>query len=77
MVRIHESGYGGEKLTVDSYQNGLGYSVSFGEAGSPMRNIYLQGGDAARLRNDFDVMGCNEPEKPTRDIWLALLDPYL
>lgn len=75
-VNIHESGTGSEKFQVDSYYNGLAYNFSFGQAGTPMRNIFLQGDDAVSIRDDFDAWESREPEKPNRDIWLALIDPY-
>lgn len=76
-VTIHESGHGADKLQVISYGNGLAYAFNFGEAGGPMRNIYLQGEDAADLRDEFDAIEAREPERLTRDIWDSLLDPYL
>lgn len=76
-VSIHDSGQGGGRLRVDSYFNGLAYNFSFGEAGSPMRNIYLQGDDAAHIRAEFDAWENREPEKPSRHIWLEILGPYL
>ena len=77
VVKIHSSGAGADKFEVTSYGNGLGYNFSFGEAGAPMRNVYLQGDDAAQIREKFDAWEEREPEKLTRDIWLDLLDPYL
>lgn len=74
---IHKSGNGADKLEVTSYHNGLSYNFAFGEAGSPMRNVYLQGDDASQIRDEYDAWEEREPEKPCRDIWLALLDPYL
>ena len=76
-VNIHTSGQGSEKLAVDSYYNGLAYNFSFGEAGSPMRNVYLQGDDAAYTRERFDHWEAKSPDKPTREIWLTLIDDYL
>lgn len=76
-VTIHKSGAGADKFEVVSYGNGLAYNFMFGEAGSPMRNVYLQGDDALQIRDEFDAWEEREPEKLTRDIWLDLLDPYL
>jgi hypothetical protein len=76
-IRIHESGRGCKKITVDSWYNGGAYNVSFGEAGSPMRNIYFQGDDAIAIRDEFDALETAEPETLSRDLWLRVLDPYL
>lgn len=76
-VTIHKSGTGGEQFTVDSYHNGLAYNFSFGCAGTPMRNVYLQGDDAAQIRDEFDALESDDPERESRDIWLELIDPYL
>jgi hypothetical protein len=77
MITIHKSGAGGEKLQVDSFYNGRAYSVSFGEAGSPMRNLFFQGDDATVLRDEFDTLDELNPEILTRDLWLRVLDPYM
>lgn len=76
-VTIHESGAGAERLEVVSYGNGLSYDFRFGQAGSPMRNVFLQGDDALQIRDEFDAWEEREPEAPPRDIWLNLIDPYL
>jgi hypothetical protein len=76
-VTIHDSGTAGDRLQVDSWFNGLAYNFHFGEAGSPMRNVYLQGDDATAIRDEFDAMEGANPEMESRDIWLTLLDPYL
>lgn len=76
-VTIHDSGDGSERIRVDSYFNGGAYNVSFGQAGTPMRNVFLQGDDAAEFRDQFDAWETREPETPSRDIWSALIDPYL
>lgn len=76
-AKIHESGEGSDKLTVDSYWNGAAYNFSFGQAGTPMRNVFLQGDDAAQIRAEYDTREAQEPETLCRDIWLDLLDPYL
>lgn len=74
---IHTSGTGSEKLTVDSYYNGAAYNFNFGCAGSPMRNVFLQGDDALQIREDFDRWETECPKKATREIWQELIDPYL
>jgi len=76
-ITIHDSGEGAERLRVDSYDNGTAYNVSFGEAGSPMRNIYFHGDHATALRETFDAIEAINPDKPTRDVWFDALDPYL
>lgn len=76
-IVIHRSGKGADKLEVTSYGNGTAYNVAFGEAGSPMRNVYLQGDDATQLRDAFDAMENAKPDMLTRDVWLEVMDPYL
>lgn len=76
-VTIHKSGTGGDKFVVDSYYNGGAYNFSFGGDGSCLRNIFLQGDDAAEIRKEFDLWRNVEPKKPYRDIWLSLIDLYL
>lgn len=76
-VTIHESGTGADKFTVNSYFNGLAYNFSFGQAGTPMRNIYVQGDDASAMRAEFDGMEETFPHMKSRDIWITILDPYL
>lgn len=76
-VTIHESGHGADKLQVISYGNGLAYAFNFGEAGAPMRTVFLQGEDATDMRDEFDAIEAHEPERLSRDIWDSLLDPYL
>ena len=76
-VTIHESGRGPNALRVDSWHNGSAYAIHLGGAGSPMRSLFMQGDDAIELRASFD--GAEEfwPEKPTREIWLHTVEPYL
>ena len=76
-ITIHKSGTGSEKLQIDSFYNGGAYNVSFGEAGSPMRNLFFQGDDALQLRDDFDAMESANVEISAREIWLRAIDPYL
>lgn len=76
-VMIHQSGIGAEALSVVSYGNGLAYLLKFGSAGNPSRDLYLQGDDATAFRDEFDAMETANPEMPSRDIWLAVSDPYL
>lgn len=76
-VTIHDTGHGGDRFKVDSWFNGLAYNFHFGEAGSPMRNVYLQGEDATAIRDEFDNIESQDPDRESREIWLALLDPYL
>ena len=76
-ITIHDSGNGGDRIKIDSIGNGLNYAVCFGEAGSPMHNLYFQGEDAIAIRNEFDAMESANPEMATRDIWFTVLDPYL
>ena len=74
---IHTSGTGSEKLTVDSWHNGLAYNVQFGEAGSTMRNVFIQGEDAETLRGNVDDWEGREPETSCREIWLESVSHYL
>ncbi len=76
-ITIHKSGTGSEKLKVDSFYNGGAYNVSFGEAGSPMRNLFFQGDEATILRDEFDTLEQLNPEISAREIWLRVVDPYL
>jgi len=76
-VTIHDSGKAGDRVRVDSYGNGTAYNISFGEAGAPMRNLFFQGDDATALRDEFDQHENARPSMLTRDVWLAVLDPYL
>lgn len=76
-ITIHQSGIGADKLAINSIGNGLAYNVCFGEAGSPLRNIFFQGDDATHLRDEFDAAEQAFPEVDTRDVWLRVLDPYL
>ena len=73
-VTIHESGSGADKVKVDSYWNGAAYNISFGEAGSPMQNIFFQGEDALELRYVFEDI---DEATPDREAWLEAVDPYL
>lgn len=77
IVTIHESGQGSDKLTVDSWGNGWGHAIQFGEAGSPMRTLWFQDEDSTILRDEFDAMETARPNVSTREIWLDVLDPYL
>lgn len=76
-VVIHTSGRGGDKLEITSYGNGAAYNVAFGEAGSPMRNLFFQGDDATQLRDEFDAMENKFPRMSSRKVWFKVLDPYL
>ena len=76
-VTIHESGQGADMLRVNSLGNGRAYAIEFGEAGAPMRNLFFQGDDATDLRARFDIIKSRRADKPTRDIWLSLLDEHL
>lgn len=76
-IIIHTSGVGADKLEVVSHGNGLAYCFNIGEAGAPMRNVFLQGDDALQMRDEFDALEEIEPDTPSREIWLRLLDPYL
>lgn len=76
-IDIHASGYGADRFRVTSYGNGTAYAFHFGEAGSPMRTLFLQGEDATRIREEYDAAETRNPETPCRDHWLAVLDPYL
>lgn len=76
-ITIHKSSAGGDKLVVDSIGNGLALAFYFGEAGSPMRTVYFQGDDAFQIEAEFDAMENAFPDKPTRDVWLDVLEPYL
>ena len=76
-VIIHESGSGRDKFRVLSYGNGFAYNFEFGEAGSPIYNIFLQGDDAIDVCNMFDSLEKNEPETDSRNLWMRVIDPYL
>lgn len=76
-VVIHSSGHGGDKLEIISYGNGTAYNVAFGEAGSPMHNLFFQGDDASLISDEFDSIETAFPHMETRDVWLSVLDPYL
>lgn len=76
-VVIHSSGQGGDKLEITSYGNGTAYNLTFGEAGSPMRNLFFQGDEASLIRDEFDSIETAFPQMETRDVWLSVLDPYL
>ena len=77
-ITIHESGNGGDKLQIVSHGNGLAYTVHFGCAGYPMRTMFFQAGeDSTRLRDEFDCAESFWPERPTREIWFHVLDPYI
>lgn len=77
MIVIHQSGEGADKFIVRSYHNGLSLNFEFGAAGSPMRNVFLQGEDASRIREEFDEQEKTFPDKESRQVWLDLIDPYL
>ena len=76
-VTIHSSGHGGEKFEVVSHGNGIAYDFRFGEAGSPMRNVFLQGDDAAIVRDHFDELEEMYSDEDTRELWLKAVDGYL
>lgn len=76
-VTIHVSGHGADRLEVVSYGNGLAYDFRFGEAGAPMRNVFVQGDDAQETRDAFDTAEEREPEADSRDLWLSVIDQYL
>ena len=76
-IPIHTSGHGAAHLRVDSYHNGAAYNVSFGEAGSPMLNVFLQDDDAAQFRADWDAAEADDPERETAEIIRHLLDDHL
>lgn len=76
-VTIHDSGKGGERVRVESIGNGLAYAAYFGEAGSPVCNLYFQGEDASQIRDEIEALEHANPERLTRDIWLSVLDQYL
>lgn len=76
-VTIHQSGAQAGKFQVVSYGNGTAYAFQFGEAGSPMRTLFLQGDDASQIRAEFDAIEAANPDTLTRDAWLEVLDPYL
>ena len=74
-VEIHDTGAGANRMRVTSHGNGFAYSVSFGEAGSPMRDIFVQGDDAIELRHAYDA--AETVGLSCRDAWLAAVDPHL
>lgn len=76
-VTIHDSGTGANRLRVDSEFNGLNLNVRFGEAGSCMSNVYLQGDEAAAFRAEYEAREVARPHAPCRDHWLAVVEPYL
>lgn len=74
VVTIHRN----DSFRVDSYGNGIGYAIQFGSAENPpMRTLWFQGDDAARVRDDVEACETANPEMPTRDVWERVLDPYL
>lgn len=77
IITIHDSGEGSDRFRIDSWYNGGSYNFRFGQAGSPMRNLFLQGDDATQIRDAFDHLETLKPDTPTRDVWLEILDPYL
>ena len=76
-VTIHRSGESSDCLRVDSCHNGAEYAVHFGAGTGPFRTLFFQGDDAADLRASFDALEEREPETPSRDHWLTVLDPHL
>lgn len=76
-IMIHNSGTGADRLEVVSYGNGTAYAFNFGETDAPMRDLFLQGDDALRIREEYEVAENANPDRDCRNIWLDLLDPYL
>ena len=76
-ITIHRSGEGADALSVDSYNNGWGYAIHFGEAGSPMLTRWFQDEDALTIREAYDALETAQPDTPCREHWLTVLDPYL
>jgi len=61
-------------FTVDSYSNGTAYNVCFGEAGTPMRNVFVQGGDAVELSDRIEAMECVAPTMAYVDMYAEALE---
>lgn len=76
-LAIHKSGQGGDKLVITSYYNGTAYSAAFGEAGSPMRNLFFQDDYATQLMDEFNKLETAYPNEKTRKLWMLVLEPYL
>lgn len=74
---IHRSGEGANAFRVVSYGNGLSYAFQFGEAGHPSRDIFMQGGEATAIRDEYEALEAARPDAPCRDLWFEVLDPYL
>lgn len=76
-VTIHQSGTGAGALRVNSHGGGTAYAFHFGEGDGPFRTLFFQGDDAIIIHDKFNALETAQPDKLTRDIWLAVLDPYL
>lgn len=76
MTKIHDSGKGAERIRVDSYHNGLAYNIFFGEFRSPMRNVFLQGDDAAAFRDQWGEVSAGQPGRDDHDIISDIMSDY-
>lgn len=76
-VTIHRSGTDANFVQVDSYHNGGAYNVSFGEAGTSMRNVFLQGDDALVFREQWDAIEARHPDRLTFEVITEIMDDYL
>lgn len=61
-------------FTVDSYGNGTAYNVCFGRAGTSMRNVFVQGDDAAELSDRIEAMECVAPSMVYVDMYSEALE---
>jgi len=66
---IHESGQGPDYLRVISYDSGAAYQAT------RVRSVFVQGDDAADLREHFEALEDHDPERPCRDTWMTALEP--
>lgn len=76
-VTIHDTGHGADRLMVESHWNGHAYTVNFGEGPAWRGEFFLQGDDAAQLRDEFDQLEELNPETEARELWFRVLGPYI
>ena len=76
-LTIHDTGSGADRLRVASEFNGLSLIFQFGEAGSPMRNVFLTGDDSSDIRDKYNALEEAFPHVECRAHWIAVIDPYL
>lgn len=74
---VHDSGSGRDRVRVESYGNGIGYTVVLGEDAAPLLDVFLQGDEAAAFRDRWEAAETARPDTDTGLLIRELVEDYL